>query len=347
MGMSLVVKKKEYVRLKPYPERKVKMLNEYVEYLKRYRGFIIASIFQTPAQALYETRKKLREMNSVLKVIKNRVFLKAILKAYGDEELAKKLEPYLQGELAVIFTNANPFEIYLFVEKNKVYREARPVDIAPEDIVIPAGNTGIPPGPILSKFGKLKIPTKIQGGTIWVTKDTVVARKGETISADLAEILTRLGIKPIPIMLRLKAAYIDGIIIPEEQLKIDVGEYRSKVEEAVRNAINLAVNAAFPTPEAMPMILAKAHREAMALAAEAAFITKETAELVLGSAYAKALALASILSSKAPELGIQVAAAAPAAPAKEEKKEEEKKEEEKKEETSEEEIAGALAGLFG
>lgn len=48
----------------------------------------------------------------------------------------------------------------------------------------------------MSKFGKLKIPIKVQDGKIWIVRDTVVVKKGDKINEDAAEILKKLNIKP-------------------------------------------------------------------------------------------------------------------------------------------------------
>ena len=51
-----------------------------------------------------------------------------------------------------MFTNLNPFKLNLTFDKNKIFLPAKGGDIAPNELVIPAGNTGINPGPVLSEF---------------------------------------------------------------------------------------------------------------------------------------------------------------------------------------------------
>ena len=111
---------------------------------------------------------------------------------HADEFLAK-----LNGQNALIFTNMNPFKLYLNLEKSKVNLPARAGDVATDEIVVPAGNTGIPPGPVLSEFKEANVSTRIESGSIYVAKDSVVARPGDTISPKLSGLLSRLNLKPI------------------------------------------------------------------------------------------------------------------------------------------------------
>jgi len=159
--------------------------------------------------------------------------------------------------------------------------------------VVPAGNTNLAPGPVLSLFSKLKIPTNIKEGSIWVAKDTVVAKKGDMISADLAELLRKLDIKPIEVGLDVKAAYTDGVVLGAEALEIDLEEMRGELARAVAQALNLAMNIAYPTRETATALLARAYVEAMNLAANAAFPTRETVAVILARAHAQAMALLS------------------------------------------------------
>ena len=177
------------------------------------------------------------------------------------------------------------------LEKNKVRAIAKAGDKASFDVVVPAGNTGLSPGPVISQFSTVGIPTRIESGSVWVNKDTLVCRKGEVISLQLANILSKLGIKAVEIGLSLKVVYDDGYIITEEDLVVDLDEIRKSIEEAHSYAFNLSINAAIPIPENIGLLLQKAHQEAYFLAVNAAIPTKETIRDLLRKAHAEALAL--------------------------------------------------------
>ncbi|GGP20510.1 50S ribosomal protein L10 [Thermocladium modestius] len=345
MASSTAVSGHRYVRSKPYPKHKVDTLNELVEDLQRYETIMLIDLKELPNRVLKEYRYLLRG-NSKIKVVKGTLIKIAMEKAYGG--VSDEVAQLLRGEIGLLFTNENPFELNRFIARNGVRRFAKDGDIAQFELTIPAGNTGINPGPVLSRFGKMKVPTQIKDGKIWVAKDTVVAKAGDKISADLADILRLLNIKPVFESIRIKAAIVRGkYVIRGEELMPNAEEYRKLIEASAAQAYNLAVNAVYPLPELMPVYIRKAVAESINLAVNALIFTEESAAPILAKAEAQANALASAIASKAPELGIQVSTpqqAQPANPATEEKKEEA---EEKKEEKGEEEALGGLSSLFG
>lgn len=323
-------------KIPEWKKREAKLLTKL---LKEYRVVAIADLTKLPSAQLQEIRKTLR--NKVyMRVTKNTLMSKAIDEVLNVRKNIAKLKSYLKGSNIFLFTNMNPFELYMLLEKYKIPAYAKPGDIAEKEIVIPAGNTGIPPGPIFSVFGKLKIPTKVQEGTIWVTKDTVVAKPGDKISTELASLLQKLEIMPMEIGLRLKVVYEDGIILEPKDLKINIEEYKEKIREAFMNAYKLGVEVAFPEKEIIELTLLKAQLNALALAIETEFIVPETLPYMLSKAMLLANILASNIASKAPELEL----GATAKPREEEKEEEKGKEEEVE---KEEELAAGLEALFG
>jgi len=346
--------KRHYVRTKPYPEKKVRTIEETSELLRKYKYVFVIDIHGVSNRVLKEYRLKLRRIDSVMKHVKNTLFRIALEKTFG--KVSEDIQKVLTGENIFIFTNMNPIELIKWIEENAVRREAKPGDKAPFEIIIPAGDTGLSPGPILSKFGKLRVPTRVQGGKIWVVKDTVVAKPGDTISPELAEILQKLKIRPIFESLRVKSIIVEGKrAITTEELLRTFEEFKNMIPDAAKYAVNLAINAEIMIPETVPVLIQKACIYARNLAINANIITPETASAIITKAIAQAYAIASIVSQKAPELGIQVsvqiptptAEAKPAEEKKEEEKKEEKVEEEKKEGPSEEDIASGLASLFG
>jgi len=312
---------------------------EEVEELKRLinsnKVVIIADLTGFPADKLHEIRRKLRD-KAIIRVTKNSLF-EIALKESG--KLKGEILKYLTGQNGYIFTNENPFIINQEIVKLKMKRTAKPGDIANEDVIIPAGPTGIAAGPMLSVFGKLKIPTKVQDGSIHVAKDTKVASKGEKIPSELIPILQKLGIEPIYVELKIKIALEGNLIINGDLLKLDIDKYKSEILNAFSLASAFASEIVYPEPNVIKISVFKAFRIASELASESSFITPETISLVLNKAISKAFALA----FKIGFIGSKVEG-------EEVKKEEKAKEEEKGEgrkEPSEEDIAGGLSSLFG
>ncbi|BCS94139.1 MAG: 50S ribosomal protein L10 [Metallosphaera javensis (ex Sakai et al. 2022)] len=320
------------------PKWKIDEVAELEEKIRNSSTVMIADIQGFPTDKLHEIRKKLRG-KAEIRVTKNTLFLIAAKRAGVD---VSKIENYITGSNAFIFSNDNPFAISIFLSKFKLKRYPMPGDKADEEVVIPAGDTGMTAGPILSTFGKLKVQTKVQDGKVHVVKDTVIAKPGDPIPPEAAPILQKLGIMPVYVKLKLKAAYHEGLIIPVSELEINLDQYSSMVAEASRNSLALGVEIAYPVPEVLKLTIGKAHMRALALAGEAGFLTPDTANAVLSRAVAKAYALVSALGGKV-DLGVEVPKAQPV----QEEKKEEKKEEEEKKGPSDEEIAGGLSSLFG
>ena len=285
------------VLARPVPEWKKKLVEEIRGYLRRYRYLIIADLHKVRAGQLQELRKALRG-RALVKVLKNTLVQKAIEGLDGERPGLEGLKEHLRGQNIFIFTNENPFSVAHMVDQFKVKVLPSPGDVATSDIVIPAGNTGLPPGPIISTLNMLGVPTKIESGSIWVSKDTLVARKGDVISHDLAYILGKLNMKVIELGVSLKAAYVDGAVIPGEELKLDLEGLRQTISEAYQAAFNLSLNAAYPTRENTALLLQIAHARAFSLAVAASWPSRETLGYLLAKAEAEASALARALAEK-------------------------------------------------
>lgn len=277
---------------------KSEKVEEIKSLLTKYRILGVASLHKVRASQLQEIRKKIEGI-AYLKVYRNTLVERA-LREFSNKQSLEKLEEYVQGSNVYVFTNYNPFKLALIFERSKVKVPAKAGDIATEDIIVPAGNTGLPPGPIISQLNAVGIPTRIESGSVWVSKDTVVAKKGEVINESLAAALSKLGIKPIELGLLIKAIYdIDaGIILSESDLKINFDEYRKNIELAYAQAINLALNAAYPASEVIMPLLQRALIEARNLALNSRAPLPEVLPDLILRAHLEALALEAKIREK-------------------------------------------------
>jgi large subunit ribosomal protein L10 len=243
------------------------------ELLKEYKSIGIASLQKVRASQLQELKKGLTG-KVFMKVMKNTLIRLAIENT--DQTEMKQLEQFLTGSNVYLFTNINPFKLVLLLEKGRVKTTAKSGDIAAMDVVIPAGNTGQPPGPIISQLNGVGLPTRIESGSVWVSKDTLVVRKGEKIEERLAGVLSKLGIKAVEAGLSMRAAFDEGLLITENQLKLDIEGTRRNIEQTHGEAIALSLGIAYPTTETTKPLLQIAYQNAFALSLAAAIPTKET-----------------------------------------------------------------------
>jgi large subunit ribosomal protein L10 len=221
--------------------------------------------------------------------VKNNVAKKALEKL--DIPGIKEISVELKEQLIFIFTNMSPFKLNVLLGKNKVMMGARTGDIASIDIIVPAKNTGIAPGPMLTEFKDAGIPTKIDQGTIWIAKDTTPAMKGDIINEKLASLLGKLDIKPVEAGISLYSAVEDGLKYTAEEMIVDVEKTRNTFAQFHQEAVSLSIEAGYITADNISQILSKASQSARSVSIESGFMTNETKEQILQKADAQAKAV--------------------------------------------------------
>jgi len=274
---------------------KAKEAEEVEDLMQRYKVIGVASLQKVRAAQLQELRRKLED-SAYLRVIKNTLIRRAIAECENKPGL-KGLEDYIGGSNIYFFTKINPFKLTLLLEKSRVKTTAKAGDVAAYDVIVPAGNTGLPPGPIISQFSAVGLPTRIEAGSVWVNRDTLVVKKGDVITARLAGVLSKLGIKPVEVGLTLRAVYDEGLVITEDQLRLDLEGFRRDIEEAYTRAFNLSLSAVYPLPENIDLLLQMAHQRAYQLALHAGAFTPSTVADLIRKAHAEMLSLSGRLTS--------------------------------------------------
>lgn len=301
-----------------------------------------------PATAMLGMRSELRPMMS-LTMAKKTLFRLAWKNAGLDEQALETLMENAEQPVIVHSPTLSAFQLFNELEKTRTGRSAKEGDIAPQDIVVEAGETDFAPGPIVGELSAVGIPAKIDKGKVMIQKTVTVVNQGDEIPGDLGLMLDKLGIKPIEIGIILCGAMQDGILMPPEDLDLDLDGFRNKITQAVSTSFNVACNIRWFTPETMSPLLSKAKSEALSVAVEAGITNSETMPLFISRANSRAMALAGQLDSSALDeelssmLGAAttVAAAAPAEAAPEEAAAEEEPEED------EEDAFDGLGDLFG
>lgn len=273
---------------KTYSKKKVQMYNNLLELTKQYKVIALVKMEKVRATQLMQVRKNFRDQLKIM-MTKNNVAKKALQTV--DIKGMDKIMEALDGQRAFMFTNMDPFKLFLTLDKSKIYLPAKGGDVATDEIVIPAGNTGIPPGPVLSEFKEAKVATKIDAGSIAVSEDTVVATPGDVISHKLAALLSKLNVKPIKAGMSIYLAIQDGVFYSNEDLRIDIDEARQELLASFNSALALAVDASYVAKESIEHLLRKAFSNARSLSINAGYVTPDTVKDTLASANVKAQAL--------------------------------------------------------
>ena len=273
-----------------YPQKKIQQYQQLQELPKKYKVTALVRMEKVRSSQLLPLRKKFQNQVEVVS-IKDKVAKKAFT-ALNNPGISKLIES-LTGQCVLMFTNMSPFKLNVLLGKNKVMMFARGGDTASIDVTIPAKNTGIAPGPMLTEFKEAGVATKIDQGTIWITKDTTPVKKGGIVPEKLATLLQKLDIKAVEAGILLETAIEDGNQYKKDELFIDVEQYRGLFAKAHQEAVSLSIEAAYITEDNIKLILAKATQGARSVSIGAGFLTDETKDSILQKADAQAKSVAS------------------------------------------------------
>ncbi len=267
---------------RPSLVRKAEEAEALARLIDGYDVLLLASLYKVRSMQLQELSRKFRK-DVQMKVVKNTILHRALemSKKKGVKALAKAIA----GSNVLLLTNMNPFQLSLLLDKSKIRMSAKVGDIAPDDIVIAAGNTGLPPGPAISELSEAGIRTRIESGSVYVLQDTVVAKKGDRLQARVASVLSKLGVKPLEVGLSVVAACEGGLLFRADDLHIDLDEIRKEFVSAFGSAFGLSVNAGYPTPENVSLILQRTQAGAKSLAVTIGYASTETTVLLLSKGY--------------------------------------------------------------
>ena len=248
-------------RTETIPEWKREEVAELVEFLERYQSVGVVDVAGIPSRQLQSMRRELHG-SAELRMSRNTLTVRALEEV--DDGL-EDLTEYVSGQVALVGTNDNPFGLYKQLEASKTPAPISAGEVAPNDIVIPEGDTGVDPGPFVGELQQVGAAARIMDGSIQVTEDSKVLEAGEPVSEELEGVLSELGIEPKEVGLDLRGVFSEGVLFEPDELAIDVDEYRADIESAAAAARNLAVNATIPTAQSTPTLLAKAAGDAKAL----------------------------------------------------------------------------------
>jgi large subunit ribosomal protein L10 len=271
-------------------------VKEIKDLIQQHQIIGVASLQKVRTSQLQELKKKLED-NAYMRVIKNNLMKRAIDEC-EDKPGIEKLKKHVAGSNIFLFSKLGVFNLVILLMKSKMKATAKAGDLASYDVVVPAGNTGLPPGPIISQLGSVGLPTRIETGSVWINRDTTVVKNGEVITASLASVLSKLGIKPVQIGLTMNAAYDNGLLIAGEELILDLEDTMRSLVEAHASSFNLSLNITYPLPENISFLFQAAHKEAYTLALNAAVFNRETITDLLRKANSEMLSVLSKTSEE-------------------------------------------------
>ncbi|GAB2299601.1 60s acidic ribosomal protein P2 [Dionaea muscipula] len=302
-------------------EKKVVYDQKLCTLLDEYSQILVAKADNVGSNQLQSIRSGLRG-DSVVLMGKN-TMMKRSIRIHAEKtgnNAFLNLIPCLVGNVGLIFTKGDLKEVSEEVAKYKVGAPARVGLIAPIDVVVPPGNTGLDPSQT-SFFQVLNIPTKINKGTVEIITPVELIKKGDKVGSSEAALLSKLGIRPFSYGLNILSVYDSGSVFSPEVLDLTEDDLIEKFAAGVSVVTALSLAISYPTLAAVPHMFINAYKNVLAIAVvtEYSYPQAEKVKDYLADPSKFAVAVAAV---EAGASGSGPAAAAAAAAVEEEKKDE-------------------------
>jgi len=229
-------------------------------------------------------------------------------KTYVQNPNIELILSQLKGNINIIFTNGDLTEVKAVLDSEVRPSPAKAGMIAPDDVVIPAGSTGLDPKQT-GFFQKLQITTKIVKAQIEIVAAKQVIFVGDKVDGTQALLLDKLKIYPFSYKMQITKILQAGQIFDSKVLSLTTDTILAKFKDCLKVQASLSLAAGFPTSASAPHSVLQAFKNMVAVSAVTGY------EFEMASKYLSA-------AKNAPAAGAAAGASKDAAPVAEEKKEE-------------------------
>ncbi|KAJ3149349.1 ribosomal protein P0 (A0) (L10E) [Geranomyces michiganensis] len=232
--------------------------------LEEYPSIFIVNVDNVGSNQMHQVRQALRG-EAVVLMGKNTMVRRAIRNLMPDNPNYEKLLNVLRGNVGFVFTKGDLKSIREKIVENRVAAPAKAGALAPVDVTIPGGNTGMEPGKT-SFFQALGIPTKIAKGLIEIVNDVELIKKGTKVGASEATLLNMMNISPFTYGMTVEAVYDNGTIFTPEILDIDEAHLIGNLVQGISTIAAVSMAIGYPTVAAVPHLLINGYKNVIAVA---------------------------------------------------------------------------------
>lgn len=257
-----------------YPEEKVAYAARMNDLLSKYSRILVVEADNVLSGQMHDVRLALRGRAEII-MGKNTLMRKVIKMRLENNETPANEALYdafcspsgsiLVGNVGLVLTNEPVDDILAILARFKVKANARVGAVAPIEVIVPAGKTGLEPTQT-HFFMALNIATKIEGGQVTIVKDVVVCRPGEKVGSSEAKLLLKMKIKPFEYGLETKFLYDDGIVYPRSILGLTDSAIGSFAQQAVDDVAALSLATGIQTTPSLSHEVVGAFKDILALA---------------------------------------------------------------------------------
>jgi large subunit ribosomal protein LP0 len=243
--------------------RKQAYFTKLIKLLDEYPKIFIVGIDNVGSKHMQSVRQTLRGKAVVL-MGKNTMIRKAIRGHIQNNPALETLLPHIKGNVGFVFAKDDLPEVKKLLLANKVAAAAKQGGIAPIDVIVPKGNTGLEPSQT-NFFQALNIQTKINKGQIEITNDVPLIKAGQKVGASEANLLLKLDIKPFAYGLVIKTVYDNGAIYDPAVLDLSDDDIIAKFQKGVKNIASLGLAIGYPTVASLPHSVARGFQRVLAV----------------------------------------------------------------------------------
>lgn len=258
-------------------ERKARYVVDLLDCLERYKNVLIVQCDNVGSSQMQKVRIALRGKGQLL-MGKNTIIRKFVREQISTNPKLEALLPFVFGNIGFVFTNGDLREVRTLIVSNKVPAAAKTGTIAPNDVHVPAGPTGLDPGQT-SFFQALNIATKIEKGAIAIINPVHLIKKTDKVTASHVALLTKLNIQPFFFGFRVSDIYEDGATYSSEILDMTAEVLTEKFLAGVAKVAAISLAIGYPTQASLPHLISNGYVKLMSIALEADIDIPQVKEL--------------------------------------------------------------------
>ncbi|KAL1927957.1 hypothetical protein VTP01DRAFT_3362 [Rhizomucor pusillus] len=232
-------------------------------YLDTYKTIFLVNVDNVGSNQMHQIRHSLRG-EAVVLMGKNTMVRRAFKTFIAERPELERLLPHIKGNIGFVFTNGDLKEVREKIIANRVAAPARANAIAPADVSVPAGNTGMEPGKT-SFFQALGIPTKISRGTIEIVSDVHLVSAGERVGPSEAVLLNMLNISPFTYGMTVTQVFDNGTVFSPDVLDVEESTLVGNLLSAIREIASISLAVGYPTIASVPHSIINGYKNLLAV----------------------------------------------------------------------------------
>lgn len=244
--------------------RKQGFFSKLVKLLDEYPKIFIVGADNVGSSQMQKIRVALRGKGVIL-MGKNTMIRKAIRGHIENNPKLEAILAHVRGNVGFVFCKEDLQGVKKAITGLKVAAPAKVGIIAPSDVIVPAGPTGMEPTQT-SFLQALNIPSKITRGQVEIINDVHLIKKGAKVGGSEAALLQKLDIKPFQYGFTIKTVYDDGAIYDSTVLDLSDEDILGKFHKGVRNVASVSLAIGYPTLASVPHSLVRGFKNLVSIA---------------------------------------------------------------------------------